>query len=226
MKRSQINAAIRFAIELAESHRFALPPLAHWTPADWAKRGAEYDEIRRARLGWDVTDFGQGRFDRLGLTLLTIRNGVPGMPRSKPYCEKLLFVRPGQVTPLHFHWHKTEDIINRGGGRLVCEVHASSADERPDSAPLSILCDGHRRQVASGGLIVLGPGESITLTPRVYHSFWADPAGGAVLVGEVSSVNDDQRDNRFLDPLGRFPTIDEDELPGWLLCSEYPAGAG
>ena len=34
-----------------------------------------YDEIRLNHLGWDVTDFGKGRFLEEGLTLVTIRNG-------------------------------------------------------------------------------------------------------------------------------------------------------
>ena len=42
-----------------------------------------------------------------------------------------------------------------------------------------------------------------------------------VLVGEVSKVNDDNVDNRFLEPVGRFPSVDEDEPPIWLLCNEY-----
>ncbi len=66
----------------------------------------------------------------------------------------------------------------------------------------------------------LKPGESICLTQRVYHKFWAE--NGRALLGEVSRVNDDQRDNRFLEPLGRFPAIEEDEPPQYLLCSEYP----
>jgi D-lyxose ketol-isomerase len=42
------------------------------------------------------------------------------------------------------------------------------------------------------------------------------------MAGEVSSVNDDKTDNRFLEAPGRFPKIDEDEPPAFLLCSEYP----
>jgi D-lyxose ketol-isomerase len=41
------------------------------------------------------------------------------------------------------------------------------------------------------------------------------------MVGEVSMVNDDRLDNRFLDPVGRFPTIDEDEPPLHYLVSDY-----
>jgi D-lyxose ketol-isomerase len=56
----------------------------------------------------------------------------------------------------------------------------------------------------------------------MYHSFWGQRGTGQVMVGEVSAVNDDQSDNRFLEELGRFPEIEEDEAPAYLLCSEYP----
>jgi D-lyxose ketol-isomerase len=46
---------------------------------------------------------------------------------------------------------------------------------------------------------------------------------GPVLLGEVSQCNDDNTDNRFSPPVGRFPTIEEDEPPYRLLCNEYPA---
>jgi D-lyxose ketol-isomerase len=42
-----------------------------------------------------------------------------------------------------------------------------------------------------------------------------------VLVGEVSAVNDDANDNCFLEPVGRFPLVDEDEQPVHLLVSDY-----
>jgi D-lyxose ketol-isomerase len=42
------------------------------------------------------------------------------------------------------------------------------------------------------------------------------------LVGEVSVVNDNKSDNRFYDPIGRFPKIEEDESPLYLLVSDYP----
>jgi D-lyxose ketol-isomerase len=41
-------------------------------------------------------------------------------------------------------------------------------------------------------------------------------------VGEVSSVNDDANDNRFHRPTGRFPAIEDDEPPLYLLCTDYP----
>ena len=45
---------------------------------------------------------------------------------------------------------------------------------------------------------------------------------GAILIGEVSQCNDDNTDNRFNPPVGRFPAIEEDEPPYRLLCNEYP----
>ena len=34
--------------------------------------------------------------------------------------------------------------------------------------------------------------------------------------------NDDVKDNRFYENVGRFPEIEEDEEPYRLLCFEYP----
>ena len=44
---------------------------------------------------------------------------------------------------------------------------------------------------------------------------------GRVLLGEVSVVNDDVNDNRFHQAVGRFPEIEEDELPYRLLVGDY-----
>jgi D-lyxose ketol-isomerase len=205
MKRSEINRAIESMVALAEQMRFEFPPFAHFTAEQWRGCGADYDEIRRAGLGWDITDFGKGDFARCGLTLFTVRNGVHDDPNSKPYCEKIMRVGEGQVTPMHFHWKKTEDIINRGGGNLVCEVHRATQDETLSDEAVTLSMDGRTRQVPAGSQLVLSPGESITLTPYVYHAFWGETGKGPVLVGEVSTVNDDAHDNRFLEELPRFP---------------------
>ena len=81
------------------------------------------------------------------------------------------------------------------------------------------MCDGMPRTVQAGGRIALAPGESVTLLPKQYHAFWGE--GGDVLIGEVSTVNDDNTDNYFLDKLGRFPTIVEDEPIHRLLVKDY-----
>ena len=64
------------------------------------------------------------------------------------------------------------------------------------------------------------------MTQRLYHRFYGEPGRGTVLVGEVSQCNDDTSDNRFHEAVGRFPEIEEDEIPYHLLCSEYDRFAG
>ena len=227
MKRSEINREISQAIAFLDECRFALPPFAYWTPLEWQAKGAEADEIRTRELGWDVTDFGFGRFDEIGLTVVTIRNGLLDDPANmKSYAEKILIVGEGQVTPFHFHHAKTEDIINRGGGKLEIRLYNSDAQEGFADTPVTVGCDGVVRTVPAGDIVVLERGESITLVPRVYHEFKGAPGAGTVLVGEVSSVNDDHTDNRFMETAARYPSLEEDEPPVHLLCTEYPAAPG
>jgi hypothetical protein len=153
--------------------------------------------------------------------MFTIRNGhLRDQRYVKPYCEKMLISDLGQVTPTHFHWSKSEDIIVRGGGNLAVQVFNSTQEETLDSSDVTVSVDGVARTVPAGGLITLTPGESIFLPRGMYHKFWGE--GGKVLLGEVSTVNDDTADNRFYDKVGRFPEIEEDEEPRYLLFSEYP----
>lgn len=223
MKRSEINTIMRDADAFIKAHQFHLPPFAYWTPDDWRVKGPEASEIARHSLGWDITDFGQGRYDELGLFLFTIRNGALEnlkTGRGKVYAEKLLIVGVEQITPYHFHWQKTEDIINRGGGTLMIQLYNSTPDEKLDEhSDITVSLDGVVHTLPAGAVVQLKPGESITLTTCLYHQFWA--SGSRVLCGEVSTVNDDLADNRFLDPIGRFATIEEDEPPLHLLVGDY-----
>lgn len=221
MKRSEINAYIAEALDFTKEHGFFLPAWATWRPADWKGRGAEVDEIVENMLGWDITDFSSEDYARRGLLLFTMRNGNPSNPDGKTYCEKLLIAEENQETPCHFHWNKREDIINRGAGRLALELWPATPDETLGEDPLEVRIDGVRRRVEAGEKVVLGPGESICLEPYVYHRFYGEPGAGRVLAGEVSAVNDDTADNRFLEPLGRFPGIEEDEEPLHLLATDY-----
>lgn len=63
MKRSQINRALREMEEMVRKCGFPLPSFCGFTPMEWTKLGHEYDEIRNNLLGWDITDYGLGRFD-------------------------------------------------------------------------------------------------------------------------------------------------------------------
>lgn len=225
MKRSEINGIIRENLDFLQAQNFSLPPFAFFSPEIWTEKGREYDEIRENCLGWDITDFGSGNFHKVGLFLFTLRNGNRKLPEKykKVYAEKVMVVEENQVTPYHYHWYKMEDIINRGGGTLVLQMY--NCDPETDLldkvSPVTIHSDGREYTVPAGSQIRLRPGESISIYQKQYHSFWAE--GGKTMVVEVSQCNDDSADNRFLEERGRFPSIEEDVLPQYLLCTEYPA---
>ena len=220
MKRREINQILKNAKSFLEERKFFLPPWAYWGVSDWKKNKDSAAEVINNMLGWDITDFGSGDFYRRGLFLFTLRNGKFNVDK-KPYAEKIMIVEENQETPMHFHWAKMEDIINRGGGNLVIELFNSTSDESLADTPVRLKTDGVVRTVPPGGKVVLTPGESISLEQGVYHRFYGEEGKGKVLVGEVSMVNDDSADNRFYEPVGRFPTIEEDEAPLHLLVSDY-----
>lgn len=223
MQRSRINAVMAEAEAMIRAHGFTLPPFAQWSPDAFRARKAEAAHLIDARCGWDITDYGAGRFDEMGLVLFTLRNGLLSdltRGRGMCYAEKLLISRKDQLSPMHTHVIKAEDIINRGGATLVVELHGS--DEAGNFAADrggSVWCDGIRRDYGPGERLRLAPGESVTLRPGDWHAFWGE--GGDVLIGEVSTVNDDETDNIFREPIGRFSTVEEDEPPVHLLVSDY-----
>ncbi len=222
MKRSEINAIIRDADAFLRLSGFNLPPFAYWTPEDWQSKRAAAREIIDRRLGWDVTDFGQGDYRNVGLCIVTLRNGNPAnltTHRGKMYAEKILIVDRNQVTPLHFHRVKMEDIINRGGGNLVVQLYNSTPEEGLGFSDVIVNTDGLEHTIQAGGKVILRPGESITIPQYCYHTFWAEES--RTLVGEVSLVNDDNLDNHFHEQMDRFSIVEEDELPFRLLVSDY-----
>jgi D-lyxose ketol-isomerase len=219
MKRSEINQLILEALDFFNTMKFRLPPWGYWSPEDWKAKKETAKEVIRNQLGWDLTDFGSGDFHSRGLLLFTIRNGNIEHD-GKSYAEKIMIVEENQVTPTHFHWTKMEDIINRGGGNLILELYPSDENEKVADHPFTVTTDGVERTCQPGDRVILTPGESITLYQGLYHNFYGEAGRGKVLVGEVSSVNDDKTDNNFLDAL-RFPEIEEDEPPVHLLVGDY-----
>jgi D-lyxose ketol-isomerase len=173
MKRSHVNDIIAESDAFMKSFGFTLPPFAYWSPEQLKARVAsDSPTIFDARLGWDITDYGKGRFDEFGLVLFTLRNGN---------------ARPD-----------------------------GSVDEESD---VVVATDARLRTLKAGDLLKLKAGESVTLLPGNWHAFWAE--GADVLMGEVSTVNDDLTDNYFREPVGRFSAIEEDAGPAHLLVSDY-----
>ena len=211
---------------MLKDHCVVIPPFCHFTPEEWKTKNHEYDEIRDNQLGWDITDCGLENYDKIGFSLITLRNGNQHDPKyKKVYAEKLIYLKDGQTFPTHFHWMKSEDIINRGGGTLIITVYNDDGNGGLSDEDVLVNSDGRSYYVPAGTGVELKPGESITLWPHQYHSFAVVPGSGDILIGEVSQCNDDNTDNRFYEPVGRFPKIEEDEPPYRLLFNEYPPAA-
>lgn len=224
MKRSQINAAIDLAHEALRAHGVRLPHYAYWSPADWRKAGPEYERVTLNALGWAVTDFGQGDFERVGITMFDVRNGTPERPDDgTPYGEKIFVLKPGQRLPYHFHWKKTEDIISYHGGTLMMQLYNANEDETMnESSPGVAYFDGVRREFAAGEIFEIPHGCSVTITPKLYHRFWAKENAGVLVGGEISTISVPKTDNRFGGSARRFVPIEEDEPARWLLNVDYP----
>ena len=225
MKRSEINAIMQEADAFMASFGFTLPPFARWSPEAFKANATAARAVIEGRCGWDITDYGEGRYAEMGLFLFTLRNGrLADLQRGGGMCyaEKLLISKQDQLSPMHRHYLKAEDIINRGGATLAIELFGSAEDGSCDpNKGGTVLCDGVARDFGPGEVLRFAPGESVTLMPGDWHAFWGE--GGDVLIGEVSTVNDDETDNWFREPIGRFSEIDEDEAPRHLLVSDYAA---
>jgi len=216
MKRSEVNTAIRQAEAILATHQWALPNWARWNLDDHKANPVQSAWLAERQLGWDVTDFNQGRFSERGLTLFCVRNGKQGDPSERPYAEKLLFVGVDQETPFHAHKVKLEDIIVRGAGTL-CVEFTSDGFVGSDDMPEQVYIDGAVRPLL-GAVHRLSAGQSITIPRGVQHRFWGEDQ--PVFVAEVSQCNDDNGDNYFLDEIGRFSDIEEDEAPHRILWNE------
>nr|WP_321456622.1 D-lyxose/D-mannose family sugar isomerase [uncultured Cohaesibacter sp.] len=221
MKRSHVNEILKEGEAFIRSFGYTLPPFAYLSPDEM--KAMDHSLYVERALGWDITDYGQGKFDEVGLFLFTVRNGIAAdlsKGRGMLYAEKIMISRKDQFAPMHRHNLKAEDIINRGGGKLVLQLWAPNEEGTIDrEKDVVIPTDGRLRTLPAGSHLKLDPGESVTLMPGVWHSFWGEEAD--VLIGEVSTVNDDLTDNWFEEDLGRFSTIEEDEAPVHLLVSDY-----
>lgn len=221
MQRSEVNEILAAGDAFIRSFGQILPPFAYWTPDQIRADNAQ--TIRNRGLGWDITDYGEGRFDEMGLFLFTTRNGTLedlNSSRGMLYAEKVMITRQNQLSPMHRHNIKAEDIINRGGGDLIIELFAPDVDGGIDrDSDVTVPSDGVEVTLQAGGKLRLLPGQSVTLMPGIWHAFWAEKAD--CLVGEVSTVNDDRTDNVFEMLIGRFSSIDENEAPTHLLVSDY-----
>lgn len=237
MKRSKANEIIQYTMDALKKAQFPLPPFAYYGPEQWKNLNETEAELVENMLGWDITDFGSGDFDKIGLTIFTFRNGnfYDKKKYPKPFAEKMLYVMDGQILPFHYHWDKREDIINRGGGNLEITLYNSTPEDFADvkggrsgkkgqfaDTPVTVSVDGKRVTVPAGGKVVTHPGQSISLAPDQYHQWQGVPGTGDVILFEVSTTNDDTIDNRFHTAGERIPSMEEDVPAKYLMFADYP----
>lgn len=224
MKRSEINAALVWAKDLLAKNNIRLPGFAYWTLNDWKAHQDKIGSIEKTMLGWDITDYGTGKFDEIGCVLFTMRNGVQEDPSvGVPYCEKYLLFKAGQRLPNHYHIYKTEDIIVRAGGEMAIRLFDTDAAGEITDKPVTIFRDAIPYTYRSGEEFYVTAGNSVTLSPHMAHIFGTKAGTGDLICGEVSKVNDDNTDNYFLEHTARFADIEEDEPILHPLCNEYSA---
>ena len=221
MKRSFIDACIDRALETCARRTIALPPFSTWGDQEFLADRQALSAAASCGLGWNVAEFAPGLFSTDGLVVFTLRMGpwrdLAG-GRGRLYAEKLLFAEDGQRTPHHYHIVKTEDVINRGGGRFVVELFKVDAAGAPLKSRFSVIKDLRTIDLGPGDQVRLEPGESLTLDPFVAHAFWAE--GGAVVAGEVSLANDDGSDNYFSPPFSIEP-IEENAPRRRVTVADY-----
>jgi D-lyxose ketol-isomerase len=116
-----------------------------------------------------------------------------------------------------------EDIISRAGGTLMLQVYNSFPDETMDeSSPGVVHIDGVRKPFTAGQIFEIPHGASLTITPKLYHRFWAKEGGTVLVGGEISTISVPKTDNRFGGNARRFVPIEEDEPAAYLLNIDYP----
>jgi D-lyxose ketol-isomerase len=122
------------------------------------------------RASIEVTDFGLGRLDEVGLQLLVYVN-------TERCCAKELVLFPEQACPEHRHPPVGDD----PGKEETFRCRRGTVVLRVEGSPE----------------IVLEPGEQFTIPPDTLHSFQAGPDGA--IVSEFSTRSRDETDV-FTDP--------------------------
>ncbi len=228
MKRSQINNLIDRALNSFTATTFICRHGRSGTPTNgkpWVKKQTKLEST--VWDGWSA----------ILAAMISTKKDFCYLSCAMGFCKttvlkqrsstlKMFVVQPEQVTPWHFHWMKTEDLINRGGGRLEVELAWAADDEKSfDEREVRVQVDGITKIIPSGGKLILEPGESVTLPPKLCHQFCGHKGDKTVLAGEISSLNDDTKDNCFMGKtVDRTPII-EDEAPRYSLTGEYTIGA-
>ncbi|MGE5598728.1 MAG: D-lyxose/D-mannose family sugar isomerase [Bacteroidota bacterium] len=138
----------------------------------------------------ELADFGLGRLETFGLSLLVYVN-------TARCCAKELVLAPGQTCPEHRHppvegEPGKEETFRCRAGEVLLYVPGE-----PAPSPRARLDAGDRSYFTVWHEIVLRPGDQYTLAPDTLHWFQAGPEGA--VVSEFSTRSRDEADI-FTDP--------------------------
>ena len=83
---------------------FQLPGFCSFAPGKKRENGGmPYDDEAKIMMGWDIT-LRLSAFPA-GIFLIDSQRQFESRKKDpKPYAEKLLYLREGQYSPMHFHW--------------------------------------------------------------------------------------------------------------------------
>ena len=106
---------------------------------------------------------------------------------------------------------------------LMIQLYQANEDETMnETLPGVVYCDGIAKEFTAGQIFEIPHGGSLTITPRLYHRFWAKDDAGVLVGGEISTISVPKTDNRFGENARRFVPIEEDVPPTFLMNIDYP----
>ena len=148
----------------------------------------------------EISDFGLGDLDNLGLLVVIYEN-------NDRYCAKEIVLLPRQICPEHRHPPVGEKNVGKQE-TFRCrwgEVFLYVPGE-PTLNPQARIPESYREFFTIGREIVLRPGDQYTLPPDMLHWFQAGDKGA--ILSEFSSKSVDETDIWTDSRLRRLPKID------------------
>ena len=223
MKRSRINEILREGDAFIRSFGYVMPPFAYWSPEELRARKPRASS-RRGSAGTSPTT-GKTSSTNSACSCSQSRNGrAEDLARGQGmlYAEKIMISRKNQLSPMHRHVVKAEDIINRGGGKLVLELFMPDAEGNIDHAGRGARCraDGVMRKLPRRRASEARAGRKRDASAG--RVAWI--LGRGRRCADRRSFDGQRRsDRQYLPRPDRHasPQIEEDEAPLHLLVSDY-----
>jgi len=178
------------------------------------------DQIYGADFAYDpaakiVTAEGEVRIDLEAVSAAATPAGGPAAETKNLIHVKTSALTFNENTGIAQTKAAIEFRVPEGNGSAVGATYDSHGGVLTLKSAVRVTSTGQRKATITG--------QSATITRGLCHRFYGEVGTGTVFAAEVSQVNDDLTDNDFLEPLGRFATIEEDEPMLFPLWNELGA---